>query len=73
LTDRTIAHLDGRGIDERVTYSDLDDAVNLFNRTACKYIALLTGLGHTTLQPTILFDWERIFTVPFDIRRIRES
>jgi hypothetical protein len=73
FTDRAIAHLDQRGIQEAVTYDDLHQAIDLFNRTACKYLTLITGIGYTTLKPSILYDWAKIFTVPFDIRREEES
>ncbi len=73
FTDRAIAHLDQRGIQENVTYDDLADSINLFNRTACKYFTLITGDGYTTLKPTILYEWTKIFTVPLDTRRIEES
>jgi hypothetical protein len=73
FTDRAIAHLDQRGIEEAITYDDMANAIDLFNQTACKYIALITGDGYTTLKPTILYDWAKIFTVPLDIRKDRES
>lgn len=72
FTDRAIAHLDQRGIQENVTYDDLADSINLFNRTACKYFTLITGNGYTTLKPTILHDWTKIFTIPLDTRKIEE-
>ena len=72
-TDRAIAHLDPRGIQEDVTYDDLATAINLFNRTACKYFTLITGAGYTTLKPSILNDWTKIFTVPMDLRKVIES
>jgi len=73
FTDRAIAHLDQRGIEEAVTYDDLAESLSLFNRIACKYITLITGDGYTTLKPTILYDWAKIFLVPLDIRNCRES
>jgi len=69
FTDRVIAHLDQRGIQESVTYDDLAESINLFNRTACKYLTLIIGDGYTTLEPSILYDWAKIFKVPLDIRR----
>jgi hypothetical protein len=72
FTDRAIAHLDQRGIEETITYDDLANSIGLFNQTACKYIALVTGDRYTTLKPTILDDWAKIFTVPLDIRKDRE-
>lgn len=73
FTDRSIAHLDQRGIQEDVTYDDLAKSINLFNKIACKYLTLITGNGYTTLRPTILYDWTKIFTVPMDVRKIEES
>ncbi len=72
-TDRSIAHLDQRGIQEDVKYDDLATSINLFNRTACKYFTLIIGDGYTTLKPTIQEDWTKIFTVPMDTRKVGES
>lgn len=69
LVDRGIAHLDKRGSPRDVTYKDLDDSLDLFNSIACKYITLLTSAGYMSLRPTIQFDWQKIFTVPLDIRK----
>lgn len=69
LVDRGIAHLDKRGSPRNVTYKDLDDSLDLFNSIARKYITLLTSVGYVSLQPTIQFDWQKIFTVPLDIRK----
>lgn len=73
FTDRAIAHLDQRGFEETVTYDDLADSINIFNRIACKYIALITGDVCATLQATIQSDWAKIFSVPLDIRKGGES
>jgi hypothetical protein len=73
FTDRAIAHLDQRGIEEAVTYYDLAESLSLFNRIACKYITLFAGEAYTTLKPTILYDWTKIFLVPLDIRKGRKS
>jgi len=69
FVDRVIAHLDKRGSDEKVTYDDLDQSIDLLNRITCKYITLITSAGYASLQPTIQFDWQKIFTVPLDIRK----
>lgn len=71
--DRSIAHLDQRGIQDGVTYDDLAKSIDLFNRIACKYFTLIAGDGYTTLRPTILYDWTKIFTVPMDVRKIEQS
>jgi hypothetical protein len=73
FADRAIAHLDQRGIGKKVTYDDLADSIILFNKMACKYLVFITGTGYTTLRPTILFDWTRIFAVSLDIRNGNES
>ena len=69
LVDRGIAHLDKRGIEGAVTYNDLDECLDLFNSIARKYITLLTSAAYLTLQPAIQSDWQKIFTVPLDIRK----
>lgn len=69
FVDRVIAHLDKRGSDEKVTYGDLDQAIDLLNKITCKYITLITSAGYMSLQPTIQFDWRNIFTVPLDVRK----
>jgi hypothetical protein len=68
LADRTIAHLDNRGSDVSVTYGDLDNCIDALDRLVCKYRTLLTGGAMATLEPSILYNWKRIFTVPLDIR-----
>jgi hypothetical protein len=69
LVDRGIAHIDKRGIEETVTYNDLDACLDLFNSIARRYITLLTSAAYLSLQPTIQFDWQKIFAVPLDIRK----
>ncbi len=68
LTDRVIAHLDKRGKKDIVTFDDLNQSIEIINKIACKYITLITGIGYATLKPSILYDWKRIFSVPFDLR-----
>ena len=63
--DRALAHLDKRGYDGKVTFDDLDNAIEALDRIACKYIAVLTGQGYPSLEATVVFDWKRIFSVPW--------
>lgn len=67
--DRAVAHLDKRGIKEDITYKDITDSVDLFNKITCKYIGLITSEGYETLQPSIQGNWKKIFTVPLDIKK----
>jgi hypothetical protein len=69
FVDRTMAHLDKRGPSDDVTYADLKSSIDLFNKMVCRYLALITGDGYVSLQPTIQFNWKRIFSVPFDVRK----
>jgi hypothetical protein len=73
LADRSLAHLDKRGFDAIVTFADLDACIDTFDRLVCKYLKLLNGGGYTTLEPTILANWTKIFTVPLDIRTIESD
>jgi hypothetical protein len=68
LADRSVAHLDKRGFEDVVTFSDLDGCVDAFDQLVCKYLKLLTGGGYATLEPTILADWMKVFKVPLDVR-----
>jgi hypothetical protein len=69
FVDRTLAHLDRRGWDGRVTYEDLELMIKRFDELACKYLALITTEGYSTLKPSIQYDWKAIFRVPLDIRK----
>ena len=69
LVDQRVAHLDKRGYSEDVTYQDIDNSLDVFNKIACKYLALLTGHGYITLKPEVQYNWKSIFTVPLDIRK----
>lgn len=73
FVDRFIAHLDQRGLEEKITYGDLGDSLGLFNKLACKYLALISSAGYVTLTPTFQYDWKKIFTVPLDIRNFDSS
>lgn len=64
FADQVLAHLDKREFAGDVTFNDLDSAVDKMDEVACKYIALLTGKGYPTLEPTPQYDWKEIFTVP---------
>jgi hypothetical protein len=68
LADRSFAHLDKQGFDGVVTFGDLDACIDAFDQLVCKYLTLIKGSGFASLEPTILDDWQKIFTVPLDIR-----
>jgi hypothetical protein len=68
LADRTIAHLDKGGFAGAVTFDDLNACIDCFDRLFCKYLKLTTASGYATLEPTIICEWQKIFTVPFDLR-----
>lgn len=72
LVDRIIAHLDKRGLKEQVTYNDIEESINILNKMTCKYIRLITNAvaDWTSLEATIQGGWEKIFSVPFDIRKL---
>ncbi|RLA89666.1 MAG: hypothetical protein DRG20_04425 [Deltaproteobacteria bacterium] len=73
FVDRGIAHLDKRGVSATVTYKDLDDSLEVFDSIACKYIEFLTSKSCNSLRPTIQFNWQKIFTVPLDIRKFEQE
>jgi hypothetical protein len=68
MADRTLAHLDKRGFDGTVTFKDLREGVATFNKLTCKYIGLLLAKGYSSLEATVLYDWEKVFRQPWDRR-----
>jgi len=69
VVDRAIAHMDKRGADKNVIYSDIENSIDLFNRITCKYLDLLTAHNYLTLKPMLQINESRIFTVPLDLRK----
>ena len=69
IVDRVIAHLDKRGCPVNGTYNDLADSLDCLNKVTCKYSTLLTSESTISITPAIQFDWEKIFIVPFDVRK----
>jgi AbiU2 len=65
MVTRTLSHLDKRGHDQVVTYVELREVIDYFNRLVCKYHGLITSEGYGDLKTSILFPWKRIFKVPF--------
>jgi hypothetical protein len=63
--DKIVSHLDKRGFQGKVTYSDLKTSIDNFNKLACKYILVLSGHGYRTLEATFQENWEEIFEYPF--------
>lgn len=71
FVDRDLAHLDKKPHEGVVTFGDLERCIDELNRLVCKYRTLFGGGGMSTLEPTIIFDWEDIFRVPLDVRAAR--
>src|SRR5262249_27061019 len=68
MVDKDIAHLDRKQHAVAVTFGDLERCIDELNRLVCKYRTLFGEGGMSTLEPTILFDWKDIFSVPLDAR-----
>jgi hypothetical protein len=68
LADKVIAHLDKNGFSGSVTFGLLNKCVDAFDHLVCKYSKLIIASGYSTLETTILYDWQQIFTVPLDAR-----
>jgi hypothetical protein len=69
LCDKELAHLDKGGYSGTVTFGEVETCINAFDQLVCKYFKLITQsmAGYSTLEATILNDWEKIFTVPMDL------
>jgi hypothetical protein len=68
FVDKDVAHLDKKPHDGLVTFGELEKCVDELNRLVCKYRPLFGEGGKSSLEPTILFDWQDIFGVPLDAR-----
>ncbi len=70
LCDKELAHLDKRGYSGTVTFGEVESCIDAFDELVCKYLKLITKsmTGYSTLEATILTNWEDIFTVPMDLR-----
>lgn len=64
FADRTVAHIDSRGVNELPTFGELDLAIDTLGALFTKYAALLTGSGWAYLEPTMQGDWKRPFREP---------
>ncbi len=67
FVSKRLAHLTKHGQDEvaELTYPEINLCIDEFERVAKKYIALLTGAGYSSLNPTDQFDWYSIFRFPW--------
>lgn len=59
LANRTIAHKSRKAV-PKLTFNDVDEAIEAIKEIAQKYILLLTA-GHNVLEP-VMDDWQEIFT-----------
>lgn len=53
----------------KLTFDDMDAAIDVLERLTIKYEALLTGRGGITLVPTEQYDWYQEFTFPWRARK----
>jgi hypothetical protein len=70
LCDKELAHLDKAGHSGTVTFGELEACIDAFDQLVCKYFKLISQsmAGYSTLEATVLADWQDIFTVPMDLR-----
>lgn len=61
LADRTIAHIDSRGIVDSPTFEDLDHGIDTLGDVFTKYVVLITGSGLAFLEPAVQSDWQQPF------------
>ena len=69
FADRRVAHLDRKGGATRITFDELDSAIDAVNAIACKYILFLTGHAYDSLEFVVQFPWQMIFDVPLKPKR----
>ncbi len=71
---KRVAHYDKRGVTPNMmpTFQDLDDAYKVIESLTQKYHLMFTGVWIGNVQPTIVYPWTDIFTLPWIPARSRE-
>ena len=65
FADKRIAHWDKGEPDVIPTFGELDDCINLLDKTYVKYHFLFYAESIDTLMPTYQYEWKKIFLVPW--------
>lgn len=71
FADRQIAHLDRRmltgnkGSSTPATYQDLTDCLDHLEGVVLRYYRLLKVISISTFVPSIVYDWQEVFDVPW--------
>lgn len=71
---KRVAHYDNRGVTPNMmpTFQDLDNAYKVIESLTQKYHLIFTGVWIGNLQPTIVYPWTDVFTLPWIHPRSRE-
>ncbi|MGB7208792.1 MAG: hypothetical protein WBD27_09060 [Pyrinomonadaceae bacterium] len=68
--DRIVAHNDSRPLPVLPTFNDLSETIVYVGELHNRYLYLLTGVG-TDLVPSITYDWEDLFRIPWIPQRVQ--
>jgi hypothetical protein len=61
---RTVAHLDKRGVDQEITFGELNRALDTLSDLVRRYHLLVTGSSLLRVEPTMQGDWKAPFRIP---------
>jgi hypothetical protein len=64
FADRRLAHLDKRDIKKPLTFSELDECIDLLEELTKKYMLILLAKS-ISFPPTYQYDWKAIFREPW--------
>jgi hypothetical protein len=65
FVDKALAHLDSKKFDGELTFKEIHEAIEQFDKLTCRYLNFLKGgIGYETLKAAVQYPWMRIFDVP---------
>lgn len=67
FADKRVAHRDKRDPNGLLTFGDVNDCIDLFDKIYCKYHLIFHAEWSCSLKPSYLNDWEAIFDHPWRI------
>jgi hypothetical protein len=64
--NRVIAHYDSRGLEQSTPkFTDITECLAVLEKLVLRYVLLLNGAWQDSLLPTFMYDWKRMFRVPW--------
>ena len=65
FANKKLAHLDEKGHEVELKFSDIDGAIEILEKIIIKYLAIFRAAGWSFLLPVWQYDWTAIFREPW--------